>query len=155
MNHLVLITLLGLVAAGCAAVVPPELIDARAALQRASAGPAARLSPDELHTAQEALAAAERAFEDHPRSYQAVDAAYVAHRKSQLAEVLAAIALERQQLEDDLASYQDARRTTGGAVPSALGTTPAARRATTTPRVPRATAPICRSAAPMRCATSW
>ncbi len=76
--------------AGCAASAPPtELVNARLAYQRASAGQAAQLVPAELHKAQEALAAAEASFKDDPKSFRTRDLAYVADRKAKMAEALA------------------------------------------------------------------
>lgn len=92
-----LIISLGIIAcagllAGCAATIPKELVNARQAYQKASVGPAAKLTPAELHKAQEALAQAEKSFLSDPNSYQTRDLAYVAERKANLAEALAAIA---------------------------------------------------------------
>lgn len=78
----------------CAHTVPAELADARAAYQRSSEGPAARLVPAELHQAAEALSRAEKSFADDPESYQTRDLAYVAHRKCQVADALASIAAQ-------------------------------------------------------------
>ena len=76
----------------CTATIPKELVNARQAYQKASVGPAAKLTPAELHKAQEALARAEKSFLSDPDSYQTRDLAYVAERKANLAEALAAIA---------------------------------------------------------------
>jgi outer membrane protein OmpA-like peptidoglycan-associated protein len=81
---------------GCAAVVPHELADARAAYQHASAGRANDLSPAELHKAQEALAKAEASWSNDPKSQQTRDLAYVAERKAQLSEAIAGIELAKQ-----------------------------------------------------------
>jgi outer membrane protein OmpA-like peptidoglycan-associated protein len=83
--------------AGCAAVVPRELADARTAYQHASAGRAADLSPAELHKAQEALVKAEESWSRDPESAQTRDLSYVAQRKAQLAEATAGMALARGQ----------------------------------------------------------
>ena len=88
---LMLIACVGLLAS-CAATIPTELINARQAYQKASAGPAATLTPAELHKAAEALAQAEKSFVSDPRSYHTRDLAYVAERKANLAEARAAIA---------------------------------------------------------------
>ena len=78
---------------GCAASVPPEeLLSARQAYQQASVGQAAQLVPAELHKAQEALAAAEKSFQDEPNSVRTRDLAYVADRKAKTAEALATTA---------------------------------------------------------------
>ncbi|MDO9693314.1 MAG: OmpA family protein [Candidatus Latescibacteria bacterium] len=80
---------------GCGATAPSELTGARAAYERASAGPAARLSPEELHKAQTALNKAEAAFKEDADSYQTRDLAYVAQRRAEMAEASASIALQR------------------------------------------------------------
>lgn len=77
--------------AACAHTPPAELVNARSAYKSAAAGPAATMVPAELHKANEALKAAEMAYEDDWNSYHTRDLAYVAQRKSQLA---AALALE-------------------------------------------------------------
>lgn len=91
MVSLILIAGAGLLAS-CAATIPTELTNARHAYQTASAGPAAQLTPADLHQAQEALARAEESFLSDPRSYQTRDLAYVAERKANLAEARASIA---------------------------------------------------------------
>ncbi len=78
---------------GCSAALPPsELINARQAYQKASAGQAAQLVPAELHKAQEALAIAEKSFNDAPKSFRTKDLAYIADRKAKMAEALATTA---------------------------------------------------------------
>jgi outer membrane protein OmpA-like peptidoglycan-associated protein len=67
-------------------------VDARAAYQRASAGPAEELAPAQLHAAQTYLTLAEKTYEDEGNSPNASDRAYVALRKTELAEVQARIA---------------------------------------------------------------
>ena len=79
--------------AGCAAVVPSELADARNAYQHASASRASDLSPAELHKAKEALTRAEESWQKEPTSAQTRDLSYVAQRKAQLAEAIAGMAL--------------------------------------------------------------
>jgi outer membrane protein OmpA-like peptidoglycan-associated protein len=74
---------------GCATAPPSELINARQAYQQASAGQAAQLVPADLHKAQEALAIAEKSFQDDPKSFHTKDLAYVADRKAKMAEALA------------------------------------------------------------------
>lgn len=77
----------------CAAVVPPELANAREAYRRASTGSAGQVAPAEVHVANLALAKAENAFQRDPESFQTRDLAYVAQRKAQLAEATASIIL--------------------------------------------------------------
>lgn len=74
-------------ALGCAEAVPKELADARAAYDRASHGPAAQLSPADLHAAETSLNDAERAFEDDGNTQTTRDLAYMAERRAQIAEV--------------------------------------------------------------------
>ena len=93
-STLIIIACAGLLASCAATLPPPELINARQAFQHASAGQAAQLVPAELHKAQEALAAAEKSFQDKPKSFQTRDLAYVADRKAKMAEALAATAAE-------------------------------------------------------------
>ncbi len=93
-THLIFIVCAGLLV-GCAASLPPtELTNARQAYQHASAGQAAQLVPAELHKAQEALAIAEKSFQDDPKSFRTRDLAYIADRKAKMAEALATTAAE-------------------------------------------------------------
>jgi outer membrane protein OmpA-like peptidoglycan-associated protein len=88
-TYLIIIACAGLLV-GCAANIPPtELINARQAYQHASAGQAAQLVPAELHKAEEALAIAEKSFQNDPKSFRTRDLAYVADRKAKMAEALA------------------------------------------------------------------
>lgn len=80
----------------CASGPPKSLVDARAAYQRAAQGPAAQLTPAQLHVAQSALTIAEKTYDDEGESPNARDRAYVAQRKAELAEVQAAIAANEQ-----------------------------------------------------------
>lgn len=82
-------------AAGCAqfSPTPRELIEARAAYDRAVAGDAARVVPEEVREAHRALAAAEEARARSAPEHEVADRAYVARRKIEAAEVNAAAAL--------------------------------------------------------------
>jgi outer membrane protein OmpA-like peptidoglycan-associated protein len=75
-----------LVACG-AAVPPPELVNARKAIDKAAAGPAAQLAPAQLDTAKQALAKAEASWEEEgsedPRTK---DLAYIAQVRAEIAE---------------------------------------------------------------------
>jgi len=75
----------------CAASTPPSLVQARMAYQRAAQGPAARLTPAQLHVAQTSLFVAEKTYDDEGNTENARDRAYVATRKAELAEVQASI----------------------------------------------------------------
>lgn len=105
MHFLIIVTLVSLVA-GCAAKVPPsELVNARAAYQDASAGPAEKLVPAELHKAHEALNEAEQSFKNEPNSYKTKDLAYIAQRKAELAGALGAMAADKASKEKADADY--------------------------------------------------
>ena len=91
---IIILALAGMIA-GCAAVVPKELADAREDNRRASHGSAAKVAPAEVHIADEALQKAEASFEDKGDNYQTRDLAYVAQRKAQLAEATAALITQK------------------------------------------------------------
>jgi outer membrane protein OmpA-like peptidoglycan-associated protein len=90
------------VSAGCAHNPPKELVDAREANKRASNGPASQQTPAELHTANNALGAAEQAFERDGDSEHVRDLAYVAMRKAERAEIEADV----MQSENELARME-------------------------------------------------
>lgn len=69
---------------------PQELVDARAAYQRAQSGPAAQFKPDQVHEAKVALDNAEQSFSSDPGDQKTRDLAYIADRKAKLAEANAA-----------------------------------------------------------------
>jgi outer membrane protein OmpA-like peptidoglycan-associated protein len=76
-----------LVVSGCATKrPPPELVDARAAYDRAHLGPATQMNPAGLYSARKSLEDAERKWHDDPGSEEARHLAYLAHRKTLLAE---------------------------------------------------------------------
>jgi outer membrane protein OmpA-like peptidoglycan-associated protein len=76
---------------GCAPQRPPqppqELLDARAAYDRAAASPGAQHERADLIDARQALDAAEREYADSPDSDAVKTLGYVAQRKAQVAEV--------------------------------------------------------------------
>jgi outer membrane protein OmpA-like peptidoglycan-associated protein len=78
-----------LFAGACATATPIELTNARLAYRRASVGPAAQLTPSDLHKAKTALDAAEQSFATGKDSGNTVDLAYVAERTAQIAEARA------------------------------------------------------------------
>lgn len=85
---------------------PPELVDARAAYERAHLGPAAQANTVGLDEARRALDEAERKFSDDPTALEVRDLAYIAHRKVLLAETNARSAIataQRGQAEQALA----------------------------------------------------
>jgi outer membrane protein OmpA-like peptidoglycan-associated protein len=94
----------------CATAAPPqELIGARDAYQHAQQGPAATLTPAELHIAEESLDVAERSFKAHPESQDTVDNAYIAMRKAERANALGIAAAA---IADRDRANRDAGRTT-------------------------------------------
>jgi outer membrane protein OmpA-like peptidoglycan-associated protein len=104
------IRLLGILAgaalAACASVPPKELVSAREAYRRASAGTAATVAPADLHVAKLALDDAERTFKAKPDSYRTRDLAYIAERKAQIAEAKASISAEQGNEARSNADYQ-------------------------------------------------
>ncbi len=94
----------------CGSGLPPkELVDARAAYQSASKGPAAQQSPAELHVAKQSLDVAERSFNDDGDSLPTKDFAYIAIRKAALADSSARAGLavkEREAAEREAQSVQ-------------------------------------------------
>jgi outer membrane protein OmpA-like peptidoglycan-associated protein len=103
MNTLKLSSALGayclLIIGACAHSNPPkELIDARAAYQRAASGLAQSENPAQLHTAEKSLAMAEQQFEEDGDSLRTRDFSYIAMRKAQLAEVQARISQNEKKL---------------------------------------------------------
>ncbi|HVE84885.1 MAG TPA: DUF4398 domain-containing protein, partial [Myxococcales bacterium] len=88
---------LGLLTA-CLAPVPPELIDARLAFDRAQASQTSTYAPEELARARRALNRAESEYQRAPRGRNARDLAYVAHRKVQIADSHARLEIAQQEL---------------------------------------------------------
>ncbi len=72
---------------GCAANIslPAELDDARQAYARASVCPAAKLVPENMYKAREALVRAEQSFRDSPQSAKTRVLANIAYREAKLA----------------------------------------------------------------------
>ena len=86
-NRLYLTVTLALAAAGCATTNPPsELVDARSSYERAKSGPAAKFNPAGLHTAEEAIDAAEQSFAQDGDTRRTKDLAYAADRRARIAE---------------------------------------------------------------------
>src|SRR5216683_1458049 len=108
MNRKLGLSLIGLTAtalcAGCAHDPPKELLDARAAYEKASEGPAAKYNPAELHEAKKTLEHAnqERAQADQ-RSAQLTQQ-QLAKTKEQLAQSNQQLAVERQASQDAMAN---------------------------------------------------
>lgn len=101
---------------GCAHSPPAELVDARAAYQRASQGPSKQYTPAELHVAKNSLLLAERSFRDREDTWLIRGKAYIAMRKAQLAESLARthmyqMGLKAAELQEERLEEQDAAQT--------------------------------------------
>lgn len=89
MNRRFGLSLIGLAAAlgaGCAHNPPKELLDARAAYEKASQGPAAKYNPAELYEAKKTLDHANQEFNSDPDSDYTRDVAYIALRKAEIAD---------------------------------------------------------------------
>jgi outer membrane protein OmpA-like peptidoglycan-associated protein len=109
---------------GCAAAVPPQdLVSARNAYQRASAGPAAAQNPADLHTAKVALDAAEASFEKDGDTQDTRDQAYVATRKTELAEVVSRTMQTNQAKEGVVKSMHADEKSAVAATSAELGRT--------------------------------
>lgn len=107
-----LVGVLALSVASCAASpAPRELVDARAAYQRAQTGAALKFKPDQVHEAKTALDIAEQSFTNDPDAQKTRDLAYVAQRKAELAEANAA---SDQALAAKAKADEDARTATAG-----------------------------------------
>jgi outer membrane protein OmpA-like peptidoglycan-associated protein len=94
---------------GCAATVPLELVHARSAYDRAATGPAASVSPAELHVASQALVVAERSFTNDGNTFGTRDLAYVAQRKAELAEIQASILASQRRQANSKDEFMDAQ----------------------------------------------
>jgi outer membrane protein OmpA-like peptidoglycan-associated protein len=99
----------GLALTACATTTPPELVDARAAYTRAAYGPTARLASNELNEAAKALSRANAEFEQHPKSKDVDDYAYIAKRKVERAESKARLELAQQRRSQLKAQLEQAR----------------------------------------------
>ena len=88
-SHLIALTGVAAIV-GCASTLPPQdLVNARAAYDRAGKGPAAQYNPADLHAAKEQLDIAEAKFLENGDTQDTRDQSYVALRKAELAEVVA------------------------------------------------------------------
>ncbi len=95
--------------AACAHTPPPELVDARAAYDRASNGLASQLAPADLHVAATQLSVAENAWRERGDDYRVRDLAYAAERKARLAEIRAHTRAASKQQEDARAELDQLR----------------------------------------------
>lgn len=113
-------------AAGCASTPPPlELVAARTAYERASRGPAAELTPADLHSAKETLDVAERSFEEDGDSQETKDIAYVAERRTEVAEARARARQALRQKEQVTAQMRAAQAAEARRTAAELGRTSA------------------------------
>jgi outer membrane protein OmpA-like peptidoglycan-associated protein len=95
------------VGAACGSSAPTQqLVDARRTYNEAAASEAARLTPDKLLTAQQALEQAERAHNEDPGSAQEAHLGYLAARKSAIAMAYGKIAAAKETEEQSDAKYQ-------------------------------------------------
>jgi outer membrane protein OmpA-like peptidoglycan-associated protein len=99
----------------CAATTPtPELVGARQAYDQARTDPNAKLVPDSVLTAKQALDKAESVHQQSPQSDEDRSFSYVAQRRSELSMALGANAKALQDQADSTAKYgqlQDTMRT--------------------------------------------
>jgi outer membrane protein OmpA-like peptidoglycan-associated protein len=111
MNSRFIVAALILLAACGTSMPPRELVDARAAYDKAKGGQAAQLKPEVLHEAKVALDQAEAAFNDDATGDRTRDLSYVAERKAELAMAQAgqaAAIAQKDQAARDLLSLQAA-----------------------------------------------
>lgn len=106
LNYVLSAGFLGVIATGCATVVPPELVNARQEYNVALLGPTAEVAPAELHKAKMSLDKAEKAFLDEPEAQRTRDLAYVADRKAQLAVAIAETKTANRQGNEANEDYQ-------------------------------------------------
>lgn len=79
MKNAIKTSILAFLLAGCATIAPPrDLLDARAADKRESAGVTAKFNPADLHSAKESLAVAEQSFADNGDTQETRDLSYIA-----------------------------------------------------------------------------
>ena len=99
----------------CAATTPtPELVGARQAYDQARTDPNAKLVPDSVLSAKQALDKAEAVHQDSPQSDEDRSFSYVAQRRAELSMALGANAKAQQEQVDSTAKYgqlQDSLRT--------------------------------------------
>ena len=84
----------------CAHTPPEELLQARAAYQRAAEGPSKDYTPAGLHVAKNSLQLAERSFRNNEDTWLIRAQSYVALRKAELAESLARAEMYQRDVTD-------------------------------------------------------
>jgi outer membrane protein OmpA-like peptidoglycan-associated protein len=91
----------------CGSSAPTQqLVDARRAYKEAETSAAAKLTPDTLLSAQQALDVAEKAHKDDPGSKREAHLAYIAERKSEIAKAQGLIAAWNQAEQEAKSNYQ-------------------------------------------------
>ncbi|MGH7283764.1 MAG: OmpA family protein [Polyangiaceae bacterium] len=83
--------------AACASQPPQELNDAHTEYEKVANSPDVQVDPTDVHTAQESLAAADRAYQDNGDNAHTRDLAYAAERKAELADVHARTTMANKQ----------------------------------------------------------
>jgi outer membrane protein OmpA-like peptidoglycan-associated protein len=130
------VSMLAALSAACATTpTPKELMDARAAYQASSSGPAAQLDPAGLHVAGEDLNVAEKSFTDDGDSFRTRDRAYIAMRKAQLADAKARLVEYDQNVNMAEHQVQLTQAQQAAATTAALGQTREQLSAETTARI--------------------
>lgn len=116
------IVLLCVGGASCAAAIPPaDLVTARATYIRVNTGPAAQLDPADVHIAGEALALAEKSFENDGDNQTTRDLAYIADRRAQIAEARGGAIGSNAEQQQTLGSMHAAETTQLAATSGQLG----------------------------------
>ncbi len=85
-----------LITAGCTAIAPAQLVDARRAWDTSNKGQTGRLNPTDLYEAKKSLDQANAEFEANGDTMVARDYAYIAMRKVQLADAVARTTIDQQ-----------------------------------------------------------
>ena len=117
MKSILKLALLALAFLACGETLPPkELVDARAAYDRAASGKAGQLHPAQVYEAKQSLDKAEAKFKEEGDAPDTKDLSYVAQRKAQYAEAMAEVTLADQRLAQ---ADKDMRALTGRALESA------------------------------------
>ncbi len=117
MKSILKLALLATAIAACGETLPPkELVDARAAYDRAASGKAGQLHPAQVYEAKQALDKAEAKFKEEADSPNTKDLSYVAQRRAQYAEAMAQVTLADERLKQ---ADKDSRALDGKALESA------------------------------------
>jgi outer membrane protein OmpA-like peptidoglycan-associated protein len=108
--HVFVAGILELEMAGCASAPPPkELIDARVTYREAAEGRAGQYDPAGVRAAEDALRAAEEAFQSNGDAPETRDLAYVAARQAEIAEARAETFRANQHVEITSAEMAEAK----------------------------------------------